>query len=460
MNVILAYTNLNRNVEKFGKETADVVEDMLRALEQGRTSISKQIIPPMQKADELHYKQFVQEEQDKEKKRKLRKQIIKQQLDKEKEKKQNEEKKKNDDLQKLKKEKEDKLVQQLMKERKIRQEIKAQINISKKKKIDEKLNEEKKEIEVKQEIEKKKEVEKLSFLTKQRRKLKEQFKSVKNVRNNIVQQREEIMNAGFKLPEVNIVKVLTKDKDYVEFEKILNDKLEELLNRSDIKEYLANYEGHFRTIYDVYSKFSLKISHFNKEAIHLHGFKEFLLNFTVLGLLVNTEQMTYIFRKVCRRNQGEQEEQFFLKFNDFMLCIMYLSIFSKFTNKARRILPTDLEKVDQNTVKTLIDFLGLNLPYDKISVENFINDRRALSAKQLFKLQNQLKKDKVSLIKPKRQPSARKFSIKKNNFIAKSPSKERKIAEIPLSQLGHESPNPHEKIISPEGNPESWKLKK
>ena len=77
------------------------------------------------------------------------------------------------------------------------------------------------------------------------------------------------------------------------------------------------------------------------------------------------------------------------------------------------------------------------MPFNKKEVEDFINDRRALSAKQLFKLQNQLKKDRIS----KKQPQI-------NN------SKD--LHSVSIDKLSNEEV----KIVNPSGVEEKWNLDK
>ena len=127
--------------------------------------------------------------------------------------------------------------------------------------------------------------------------------------------------------------------------------------------------------------------------------------------------MQYIFNKICKRNEGEGELQNFFRYKDFLLSIFYISIFSKFTNKMKKIQPEDVEQIKADNLRIFFEFLGLKLPFNKIEVEEFINDRRALSAKGLMKLQHQLKKEKVKLIKGDFD-SNNEENIMKNNFLS------------------------------------------
>jgi len=240
---------------------------------------------------------------------------------------------------------------------------------------------------------------------------------------------------NIKLPEVNIQKIIDKDKQYVEFEKNLNGNIEELLNRNDLKEFLSDYEGHFKQIYDFYSKLgNTKIKFNHEEAIHLPEYKEYCVNFMIFGLLLTADQINYIFKKISKRNQGTGEDMFFLKYNDFMISIIYTALFLKISRKGNnKILPSDLDKIDISTLKNLVEFMNLKLPYNKRQLEDFINDRRALSAKELSRLQSQTKKDNIDFV---RSSKGAKDEVNRNNISQiKQKEKENKEKIDQLEQL-------------------------
>ena len=91
--------------------------------------------------------------------------------------------------------------------------------------------------------------------------------------------------------------------------------------------------------------------------------------------------MNFVFRKMSRYNETDYDNNFILK-DDFKLSLLYLAIYSKFTNKSRKILPSDLNKVDAHTLKLLFTFMNLKRPFDRYEMEAWINDKKKLSSRQ------------------------------------------------------------------------------
>lgn len=414
-NLTMAYTKLEKKYENIGKECADVLEDLLRAVSMGRESLDKpKFLTNKEKA--LKEEQLLKENENLERDKLLkeRKKEIAKKL---------EEYKNSKSLQDK-----EKLQEKLLKEQKLqalnrsielkRQQTKqnfekAKMEKDKKKEEKEKAEKTKKDKKLAEVLKKKKE-----FFNKQRRKLKEQFKEIKNQKDNYLKQQQKLINV--KLPDVNIQKIIDKDKEFVEFEKNLNDKVEELLQRNDLKGFLADYEFHFKQIYDFYSKIgNTKITLHHEDAIHLKEFKEFCVNFMLSGLLLTTDQINYIFKKISKRNSENTDDKFFLKYNDFMVSMIYIALFMKTWRRgSHRIMPNDLEKIEISTLKNLIEFMNLRLPYNKRQLEDFINDRRALSAKELLKMQSQSKKenyDSLDLSLNRKNDST--SNIKKNSIL-------------------------------------------
>ena len=238
-----------------------------------------------------------------------------------------------------------------------------------------------KENERKQKLEKKQkdnEKDKEMFFINQKKKLKEQFKEITMTHNEI---REHEIQTRNKIHEIDIKKIFAKEKEQVVFEKNMNMIAESILNRKDIKDLFFKYETNLRVVFDIYSqnKFDSYIRFNEFFAISAETFKNFLVDFSVLGLLINKEQMSFIFRKVAKKhNDNPDEDHFFLNYNDFLITILYLSIYSKYTNKSSKIMPSDFQKADMNTILSFFDFLGFVIPCNKIDLENFIHDRRAL----------------------------------------------------------------------------------
>ena len=110
-----------------------------------------------------------------------------------------------------------------------------------------------------------------------------------------------------------------------------------------------------------------------------------------MGLLISTDQMNWIFNKIAKEKQKERDGQVFLDFDDFQIALCMLAIFSRFTERSRKILPSDMDSTNGETIEYFFKFLGLKLPYNKLEMENFINDRRALTMKSLLELQRKVR---------------------------------------------------------------------
>ena len=72
----------------------------------------------------------------------------------------------------------------------------------------------------------------------------------------------------------------------------------------------------------------------------------------------------------------------------------YLAIFSNFRNREQKILPSDIEETNATHIENFMKFLGLKLPYNRLEIEKFINERRSISVKGLLSIQNNLKREK------------------------------------------------------------------
>lgn len=399
--IAITYSMMDKANEFIGKDVGDLLEDMLKAIDKGWTGLERpKFLGPKEREAMEDQQKRLKENEEKDKKRIERKKEIDEKLKKLAEEKEMENKKKESEQKKINETKEKELKLQLQKERELKDKIKSDFLRAKKEK--ERVKQEKIKLEKQkaEEATKKKEQEKLEFFKNQKKKLKEQMTEMKNGKLNFIKQQQEALN--LKLPEVNIKKILEKDKEYIEFEKNLNENIEGILTRNDIKEFLAQYENHFKLIYEIYSRLGHnKITFFTEEAIHINEFKEFCVNFMIFGLLINTEQMTFIFRKVSKRNESTSDDLFFLRYNDFMISLIYICVFLQTTNRSnRRILPSDLDKINISSVKALVEFMGLKLPFNKRELEDFINDRRALSAKQLLKLQTTIRRERSDIVKP------------------------------------------------------------
>ena len=462
----LAYLNLDKSVKDEGIEAANLIQDLLKTLELGKTSFGERIVNAKEISDREMIKSLVFEHKKKENKRIQRHKMVKKELEREKEEKKQKDLQIEEELKKLKMEREEKLKIQLLKEKNLREKLKEQIAIAKKLKEDERLRIEQEEKSKKTEYLSQKHKETREVLIERRKKLKTQFQQIVNKNFEIRRKIED--DHKYKLPPRKVKRDKTKEKkekEYHDFDHNLNNTLIEMMKRIDIKRVFDEYKEHLEIIYEVYSKSSLKkLGRFNEPNVHLNEFKDFCHTFTILGLLINVDQMINIFRKVSRINEGEQDERSFLKFDDFNLALFYISIYSKYTNKSRKILPEDLEKVNGITVNTLFDFIGLSLPFDRYELENLINKRRNLTVKQYLKLQEESRQQVFNYIRPEEKIKMEKNyeSVKRGILF-----REKKKISVPiLPKLKGDKPEKtekteksyKEKVITTEGTTESKKL--
>ena len=390
-----AYVRLKKKYENYGIECADLLEDCLEKICKGKDKKGNLIIPLIYKWQNDENNKLYEIERLKEENRMKRRVEIKKQIEEYKKiklkiKKEREENKEKERIKRLKQ------LNASFEKIKENDKKKAKLVQERKKKLEEEnKNKLLKEEEEKKKKEEEKEKKRIEFFNQQQRKLKEQFKMIKDKRE------ENNKNIYNMQPSVQLNSIksnsnyLKKDKNYIEFEKDLNSTMKNLLEREDMKEVINKYKKHLTLIYDIYSKIGYnKISFYSNEAMRLNEFKEFLTNFTVLGLLITTDQMIYIYNKITQGFQKE-DNNFYFSFDDFILSIGYLSIITKFSERTRKLLPADIDNCNSENLEHFFNYIGLKLPFNKLELENFINNRRAMNFKTLFDLQKEIKKEKV-----------------------------------------------------------------
>ena len=259
-------------------------------------------------------------------------------------------------------------------------------------KEEEKKEKKKSQEKISKEMKEKKHQEMQPFFKEKKKKLKEQFNNINSKQKELQKERQEEEKKQIeKLKRKNYI-VSEKEKNYNEFEKNINNSIKNLSEKEEIKVCLDKYMNHLKIIYDIYSKIGYnKISFNSKEVMHIDEFKQFLINFAILGVYINAEQMSWIFKNIAKVSQKERYNEMYFDFNDFILSIFYLTIFSKYENKSWKIMPKDIEEMDDLKLEKFLKILGLKLPFDKIQLEKFINERRSISMKNLLSLQHTLK---------------------------------------------------------------------
>ena len=268
-----------------------------------------------------------------------------------------------------------------------------QLKKKRKQKEEEKKERKKNQAKMEKEMKEKKNEEMKPFFKDQKKKLKEQFKDIKSKQKELQKEREEEEKKETeKYKRKKNYSVSEKEKNYNEFEKNINNSIKSLSEKEEIKVCLEKYMNHLNIIYDIYSKIGYnKISFYSKEVMHIDEFKQFLINFAILGVYITAEQMNWIFKNIAKVSQKERNNEMYFDFNDFKLSIFYLTIFSKYENKTWKMKPKDIEEMDEIKLENFLKNLGLKLPFDKIELEKFINERRSISMKNLLSLQHNLK---------------------------------------------------------------------
>ena len=235
----------------------------------------------------------------------------------------------------------------------------------------------------------KRNIEMIPFFKTEKKKLKEKFKSITIKQNELKKEREEEEKKEIEKYKRRKYHISKKEKDYNEFEKNIYNSMKQLLEKNEIKECLDKYMNHLQIIYNIYSKIGYnKISFKSKEVIHMEEFNQFLINFAILGIYITSDQMSWIFKNIAKVSQNDRYNEMFFDFNDFILSICYLTIFSKYENKTLKITPKDIEETTEKNIEKFLQNLGLKLPFDKVELEKFINERRSMTMKNLLNLQH------------------------------------------------------------------------
>ena len=191
--------------------------------------------------------------------------------------------------------------------------------------------------------------------------------------------------------------ICEEDKKNNDFERNIYNSIKKVMEKKEIKGCFTKYLNHLKVIYDIYSKMSLNKMN-TKQVIHIDGYNQFLVNFTILGVYISLEQMNYIFKNISKVSQSQRNNDLYLDFEDFKVSIGYLTIFSNSENKSWKLKPKDIEEINAEKIELFFQNIGLKIPFNKLELEKFINDRRNMSTKNFLNLQQTKKReDKNSL---------------------------------------------------------------
>ena len=402
VDLTMAYINLDKEYKVYGEICADILEQGLRKVCYRKDEKGNLILRPLEIKENEINNQLLKEKMKKDEDRIKRKNEI-EEIVKEYEK--IKKKKKKDEREKLKKKREKELEKQRNIEKQFEEKViknrEEEEKMKKKKKKEERKKKRKEEKDKKeaydneiQKITERGEKLKNRIEKYHQKKLKEESEKKKIESEEKKKEREEIQKKYSEL----ITKNGGEEKGgFVDkaFEKDLNKKINELMEKEDIKMVLDKYSEHLHYVYDKYVTFgNTKLN--GHMGMGKNEFKEFLINFTILGLLVSVNQMNWIFIKVSSEKIDERQGQSFFDYNDFITSIGYLSIFARFTQRSRQLIQNDLDETNGSTIENFMKFLGFEEKFNKKAIEETINDRRSMSVKKLLGVQKENKYKEVT----------------------------------------------------------------
>jgi hypothetical protein len=450
----MAYIGLGKEYNKIGIEAADALEEGFKKMMKGKNKDGDNIMHPYERKLIEEEKRLLKKENKQMMYLADRRKEIKEEIAKYREKKREEYRKRKKYLKKLRKKRKEEIT-------KVRKKF-EEVTERRKKKEEERKNKMASMQEEKNNKDKKKNQKMLDFLTGEKRKLKEKYKELLRKKKLMLKLREEEMKKLTEAPTRQPVpEYIQKDKEYIKFEHDLFNIINNLLEREDIKKVFDDYKEHLQLIYNIYSKIDCnKLSFYLTEGgIKEESFKQFLINFTILGLLVSSDQMTYVYNVITRMTLDKKENQSYLDYHDFEMALCYLAIFSRFADRARKILPADIDNTNGETMEYFFKFLGLELPFEKYELEQYINDRRSMTVKDLLNLQQELRKNDVNEFKKlemEKEEKKKKEMKKKRMEIEKKKKEQERLEE----EKKIENANKRQNQIKKENNQQQQDLEK
>lgn len=380
---------------------------------------------------------------EKEKKRKLRVQYVKQEIERMKDDKKEKEAKREAILNEERQRNEDKIRRKIESEAKLREKIKSELMKIKQKKIEEdKIKAEEERLTKIQNAKKNQELIEV-FNNHKVAKLKEDFNKLTQEKKKKINEEKLQRNENEKkllIEKKKFEDFLLQEKKLLEEEKALMEKIEKLISREDIKNILSQYDEHINSITEVYSITASKSGkNLNKaqnfHPINLDEFQTFCVHFNITNVLLSNQDLQYIFKKISTKinTPGWFEKNQFVE-SLIYICLFSLENFKQFEsddekeksdsnikfeennisiskgdisnirgrskmtsfNKKESSLSISLnKKISQNKLHAFDgdslkiffnDHLGLTLPYNRRSIENYINIQKNISTVEKNKL--------------------------------------------------------------------------
>ena len=384
----IAYINMDKKYDKIGIEVADTLEDAFTDLMKGKNAKGEKIIHP-------HDLKIIKEEKIKHKQLLFfskRKKQLEEQIGKYKEEQKERYIKRKQLIEKRNEERKMKKKEEISKIREKFEKI-----MERRKKIEEEKEKKLKQKENKKKLKKKKF---LDFLYLEKEKENVENEELSKKQKLILKLKEEEKEAMSPVKRSPWPDYFKNNKKNIEFEHDLNDIIKKLLQKDDIKKVFDDYKEHLKLIYNIYSKMDKPNITFNsREGMREEGFKQFLINFTILGLLVSSDQITFIYNNITKMNINERNFQSFLDYNDFEIALCYLAIYSRFSDRTRKIDQNDIDNTNGEFIENFFKYMGLELPFKKYDLEQYINKRRSMTVKDLIKLQNKLRNKDILYFK-------------------------------------------------------------
>ena len=418
--------DLLKNVLTLDKRYSDVVfdvgqvmEELLSAVEDNRNSLEKPHLVHPRLAEQVGMQvDFLLSEEKKKKIRDENKQRLKERIDDYKQKKKEEEYQKRatekDALKKIKEAREiEKKANEERKEKvKEYQDRKAAIEQEKLEKLKKKEDKKKEKLQVNQERV-------VKFFSKRRAEIKELKPKLRRISSN---EEKKMRGKSSKTKreeelEQKVLKGIDQNKEYRAFEKEMNSYLLKLLDKPGLKQLFESYALHNRFIYDTYCLRAVEMGVL-ENYLKYDQFKEFSLHFSILGMLINNEQIRFIYSKASSVKNKEINVAS-LSYQEFLLTMLYFIVFSNSNNKTLRIKESDIDAVDEEAVSSFFEFLSFDLPFDKQEMISIYHDKQLISAKE-------------------RHLKMKEFKWKKNEAVSEKQEME---------------------MISPKGGKETWEVK-
>jgi hypothetical protein len=249
-----------------------------------------------------------------------------------------------------------------------------------------------------------------------RKKLKEQFKTISEKKQRMIKEKfEEEQKQANKLKRKDFI-ISDIDKNYKAFEKNINNSIKKILEKKEIKAIMNKYEPHLKVIYDIYSqKGCTKMGINLKVVLFIDAFYKFLSDFSIFGTYISIEQINWTFKNISKVLQNERNDEMYFDFNDFKLSICYLTIFSKIENKNWKMMVKDIEKLNEENLEKFFKKMGLKLPFNKLDIVHFINDKKNMSMKELINKEHLKKIEELIHHKKNKNEKINKNIIKHND---------------------------------------------